>query len=128
MTLEERNQYALQVIYYQLKIASPIDSGNLMLNGIRLFKDFIGIGGEVATYARATNEKWESPRWHGKQNPNEKWIERTIELVQPLIKQIMEEPITQKDLENHLLFQEAYAGNKLDNRLKEIADKGAKIK
>lgn len=123
MTLEERKKYALEALYNQLKIASPIDTGNLMINGIRLFNDFIGIGGEVAPYAKYTNEKWK-----GKQNPNENWIQRAIETVMPLIKQIMQEPISQKDLEDHLLYQETYASDKLDNRLKTIADKGAKIK
>lgn len=38
----------------------------------------ISIGGEKAPYAVYTNEKWVSPKWHGKQNPNEHWIDQGV--------------------------------------------------
>ena len=35
-------------------------------------------GNEQAYYMPYTNEKWISPRWHGKQNPNEDWWDKAI--------------------------------------------------
>lgn len=39
---------------------------------------FIKIGGDLAPYAVYTNEKWVAPRWHGKVNPNEHWIDKAV--------------------------------------------------
>lgn len=35
----------------------------------------------IAPYAPFTNEPWLSPRWGGKQNPNEGWFGRFVEFV-----------------------------------------------
>ena len=35
-------------------------------------------GNQQAYYMPYTNEKWVSPRWHGKQNPNEDWFDKAI--------------------------------------------------
>lgn len=49
-------------------------SGGALRNSIRIENDKVIVGNDVAFYAVYTNEKWISPRWHGKQNPNENWI------------------------------------------------------
>lgn len=63
---------------------SPYRTGNLRLNAIRFemvdnTTCKIYIDDVIAPYVYYTNEKWESPRWNGKQNPNEGWVERAIE-------------------------------------------------
>ena len=39
----------------------------------------VTIGNENAPYAVYTNEPWIAPRWGGKPNPNEGWIDRAVE-------------------------------------------------
>lgn len=63
---------------------SPYKTGNLRLNAIRF--EMVGyntckiyIDDVIAPYVYYTNEKWVSPRWNGRQNPNEGWVERAIE-------------------------------------------------
>lgn len=68
----------------------PVDTGNLRDNGIQFAKtgenEFtISIGGSNAPYAVYTNEKWMSPRWRGKPNPNEHWIDNAVEDVVDMI-------------------------------------------
>lgn len=63
---------------------SPVDTGNLRNNGIRLVQTganeyTISIGGTYAPYAVYTNEVWIAPRWKGKPNPNEHWIDKGVE-------------------------------------------------
>lgn len=70
----------------QMRAVSPYDTGNLRDNGIRLTKTgvneyTISIGAPEAPYAVYTNEKWVSPRWHGRKNPNEKWIDNGVRSV-----------------------------------------------
>lgn len=38
----------------------------------------IVIGRPPATYAVYTNEEWIAPRWRGRHNPNEKWIDQGV--------------------------------------------------
>ena len=79
---------------------APKDTWNLALNSIRLVQEdgewYVLIGGEIAPYAEYTNEPWQ----HGK-NPNEGWIEATLESVLPTIKQIMSGAISQVDLDEY---------------------------
>ena len=69
-----------------IKRFSPIDSGNLRRNAIKL--DFISptkikitVDTTVAPYMPYTNEPWTSPKWNGKKNPNEHWWNDTVELL-----------------------------------------------
>jgi hypothetical protein len=52
--------------------------GNLLINGIDRTPTAVIIGNAYAPYALATNEKWTSPRWNGKQNPNEDWADNVV--------------------------------------------------
>ena len=66
--------------YNHLKNACPVDTGNMKYNAIRLTrvsenKIEVSIEASIAPYVVYTNEKWLSPRWKGKKNPNEKWID-----------------------------------------------------
>lgn len=59
---------------------TPIDTGNLRHNA-KMFRAVsaneieIGIDGSIAPYMVYTNEPWISPRWKGKENPNEGWFD-----------------------------------------------------
>jgi len=64
----------------------PIDTGNLRYNATNYDStgerscEFI-VDGNIAPYAVFTNEPWLSPRWGGKKNPNEGWVQGGVELV-----------------------------------------------
>ena len=57
---------------------SNYSKGNLLINGIDRTKSSVILGNAYAPYALATNEKWTSPRWNGKQNPNEGWADNVV--------------------------------------------------
>ena len=87
---------AYNVLVMALKSVCPYRMGNLERNGIRVKIDngtmCVVVGHETSKllgeYAVYTNEPWISPKWGGKQNPNQGWIERGIEKALPLIKQV----------------------------------------
>lgn len=66
-----------------LQSISPFDTGNLreQIKGLEIGENEyqISIGGPLAPYAVYTNEKWVSPRWKGRENPNEHWINMGVE-------------------------------------------------
>ena len=66
-----------------IKSVAPFDTGNLR-DTIEVFEVSkneyeIRIGGELAPYAVYTNETWVAPRWHGRKNPNEHWINLAVD-------------------------------------------------
>ena len=65
-------------IVERIRLVAPEDTGNLKYNGVRY--EFIDantckfyVDESIAPYMPFTNEKWISPRWNGKKNPNEGW-------------------------------------------------------
>lgn len=64
----------------------PYDTGNMhnqatSMTGRRTRTGYewnITIDSKIAPYVVYTNEPWISPRWHGRKNPNEKWIDRSV--------------------------------------------------
>lgn len=95
--MKSRQYQAAQYLHAALVAQCPKDTWNLALNGIRIVQDagkfYIVIGGESAPYAHFTNEKWDKGK-----NPNEGWIERTIEMCLPYIKEIMSGAITENEI------------------------------
>lgn len=88
-----------------LKAEAPYDTGNLAINSIRVIETepgeyHVAIGGELAPYAKYTQEAWT----RGK-NPNEGWINRGIEKTMPLIKRIMSGAITEDEAEDYMRKQ-----------------------
>lgn len=68
----------------ELKMRSPIDTGNLRYNSITMRmvspdEIRIYIDEAIAPYMPFTNEPWISPRWNGKKNPNEHWFDNAAE-------------------------------------------------
>ena len=94
--MNNRDIMAYNVLVMALKSVCPYRTGNLERNGIRVNIDngsmCVEIGHETSKllgeYAVYTNEPWISPKWGGKQNPNQGWIERGIEKALPLIRQV----------------------------------------
>lgn len=90
------NSVFLEAVEQYRKIA-PKDTGNLAYNSIKyrwvskngfvIYVDTGDIGKTkprvkgIAPYMPFTNEKWISPRWNGKTNPNENWWNEASEFV-----------------------------------------------
>lgn len=58
----------------------PYDTGNMALLATKVEKVSenevkIYVDSEIAPYVVYTNEPWTSPKWKGKQNPNEHWFD-----------------------------------------------------
>lgn len=85
------NLYVIAALgYLTMKRAAPYKSGNLRNHGIELVQTgineyTISIGAPNAPYAVYTNEVWVAPRWNGKKNPNEHWIDNAVEDVVDMI-------------------------------------------
>lgn len=94
MSSEEFEKLCLSFVEL-VKNSSPIDTGNLRHNAIRYefidkntFK--IYVDENIAPYMPFTNEPWLSPRWNGKQNPNEAWWQNKAvdAVIQAIIKEL----------------------------------------
>lgn len=64
----------------------PLKTGNLRYNSILLRTTGVNqyqiyINQDIAPYAPYTTEKWISPRWNGKKNPNEGWWDKFCEKI-----------------------------------------------
>lgn len=85
-----------------LRLSAPVDTGNLALNSINIvFKSptrvTIVIGAEVAPYALYTNEPWISPRWRGRTNPNEHWVQAACEAARPVMRALISGSISEEE-------------------------------
>lgn len=122
MTLQEKLEQATKYLQQALKINAPKDTGNLSLNAIRISQvspnEFrIIIGGEIAPYAVFTNEKWINRKGV---NPNQNWVERTLEQAKPFIAQIMSGAITLTEIEEALVGQRVELQAELDELAGEV--------
>lgn len=64
--------------------------GNLRYLSIRMervndeaYEIYVSV--DIAPYVYYTNEKWISPKWRGKKNPNEGWVEAAIDEILQMI-------------------------------------------
>ena len=82
MTKQEVVNAAISVVE-ELRSMVPRDTGNMAYNALRyeLQGDVLDITvkADIAPYVYFTNEPWVSPKWNGKQNPNEGWWQRFVE-------------------------------------------------
>lgn len=114
-----------ELLQFCLKANAPYDTGNLAINSIRIMYDtdgevFVAIGGEIAPYAVYTNEKWISPKWNGKKNPNEKWIERSIEEAIPIIEGYVKKSIPKTEVTKQKnLYKKAFE-KRQEERMKKL--------
>lgn len=79
---------------YAREKVPPNKTGNLRYNsllirpiGVDIVQ--IYINQDIAPYAPYTIEKWVSPKWNGKQNPNEGWWDRFCEVFMNELARIM---------------------------------------
>lgn len=134
-TLDERKWQAATLLTTVLVKNAPKDKWNLALNGIRIVQDdgeySVVIGGEVAPYAKYTNEDWdefEAPL-KGNKNPNEGWIQNSIKEAMPYIKRIFSANYSEADIKSVLdaynkdiKNQYADKNTDLEIKMKEIED------
>lgn len=82
MTKQEVVNAAISIVE-ELRSMVPRDTGNMAYNALRyeLQGDVLDITVDpaIAPYVYFTNEPWVSPKWNGKQNPNEGWWQRFVE-------------------------------------------------
>lgn len=81
-----------EVVYLRSK--TPYDTGNLRTHGVTLKRVAnnvweIYVDESAAPYMPYTNEPWISPKWNGKQNPNEGWWNRVCEEVMKRMARIL---------------------------------------
>lgn len=93
-TVSSQFELACEFLAAYLRLKAPIDTGNLTQFGVGVVykrPDLIQvvIGNELADYAIYTNEPWLSPRWRGRKNPNEGWIQRALAEALPTMKSIL---------------------------------------
>ena len=70
----------------RLRELAPYDTGNLAFDAIKISFPSpdvceIYVDESVAPYMPYTNEQWISPKWNGKQNPNEGWFEKAAQII-----------------------------------------------
>lgn len=72
---------SLQVPRRTGELASSIERDVTSEPGYEIYRLTIGgndEAGEKGYYMPYTNERWISPRWHGRKNPNEQWWQNAI--------------------------------------------------
>lgn len=93
------NEQMVQFLLREIRKITPVDTGNLRAStiakriGENTFEIYVNAGDDPyakyergrAPYVPFVNEPWISPKWNGKQNPNEGYwnngIERAIKLL-----------------------------------------------
>ena len=80
ITQEQAVEIAVSIVNQMRKEYVPRDTGNMAFNALQYDVQngilTIYIDENIAPYVPYTNEPWISPKWNGKQNPNEGWWER----------------------------------------------------
>ncbi len=132
VSLEQRLEIASCYLNQLLCLHAPKDSWNLTFNGIALRQVSpkhwqITIGGENAPYAVFTNEAWIGEHWKGKKNPNEGWVEKTIELGKRFIQSIMSGAVSLEELKTVDEEIDKKLNDKLNSNIEYIKEKLAKM-
>jgi len=125
MTFNEKLEQASKYLQQVLKVFAPKDTGNLSLNAIRVVqvepnKWQIIIGGEIAPYAVYTDAEWVAPRWAGKRNPNQGWVNRAIDSAKPVLISILSGAITLTEIDSAILEQKGILQSELDDLAEEV--------
>lgn len=128
MTFNDKLEQATKYLELMLKLHAPIDTGNLKTSGIRIAQvspnNFqIIIGGEIAPYAVYTNAEWIAERWAGKRNPNQGWVNKTIELAKPYLIQILSGAVTLTELDKQLMELQGVLQVQFDT-IADLVDRG----
>lgn len=77
MTRQKIIDAAIQTVEELRKDYVPRDTGNMAFNALRYKVEgnyvVVYIDTNISPYVPYTNEPWISPKWNGKQNPNQDW-------------------------------------------------------
>lgn len=83
MTRQDIINTAISVVEDMRADYVPRRTGNLAYNAlvydVQGDQFIVRVDPAIAPYMPYTNEPWLSPKWHGKQNPNEGWWQRFVE-------------------------------------------------
>lgn len=124
--MKSRQFLVMQYLQVVLQANAPKDTWNLSMNGIRIVQEngkfYIAIGGEPAPYAPITNEKW-----NGRTNPNEGWIQKSIDLALPYIKRIMSGAITENEIRDAISDVQLDIDRQRQAFIQEKLQEGARI-
>ena len=106
---------AQDVILSVLRVHCPLKTGGLS-KSINAENEqlVITIGDDDVQYAPFTNEPWVDERWHGKQNPNEGWIERALDIAVPIVDRLLQGSITEAEAREIVNSNNAIWQKKLD--------------
>lgn len=92
----EHINLAVESAVILLRRLAPNRTGNLADNAITLRRSgknkniwTIYVDEKIAPYMVYTNEKWISPKWHGKKNPNENWWSSAVMYIATYISQML---------------------------------------
>lgn len=114
------------IVLSVLKANCPIDTGNLS-KSINAHNEelYITIGDEDVDYAHYTNESWDNfaPPLKGHKNPNEGWIDRSLDIACPIIKQVLEGAITEEEAQEIVNQNNAIYQARLDKKAEEKLEK-----
>lgn len=116
------------IVLSVLKANCPIASGNLS-KSINAHNEelYITIGDEDVDYAHYTNESWDIVRpslaEKGYKNPNEGWIDRSLDIACPIIKQVLEGAITEEEAQEIVDQNNATYQARLDKKAEEKLEK-----
>lgn len=106
---------AQDVIMSVLRVNCPFDTGNLSKSiNAENERLVITIGDDAIQYAPFTNEPWVDEKWHGKQNPNEGWINRALEIALPIVDRLLQGSITEAEAREIVNSNSAIWQKKLD--------------
>lgn len=92
MTTREFQRFC-ESLFQGTKRITPIDTGNMRYNAVKIvYTDggnecHIYVDEAIAPYVFYTNEPWISPKWHGKKNPNEGWLDNGAQIIDERIRQ-----------------------------------------
>lgn len=94
MTKRQQVELAIKDAVSAARMLIPKDTGNLRFNSFKMRREdrntwVVYIDDEVAPYAVYVNEKWISPRWNGKENPNEGFWKKVFEFIAVRIKRLV---------------------------------------
>ena len=112
---ETTRDMVLDLIVMTLKANAPKKSGNLSLNAIIIENNTILIGGDIAPYAKKTEETNKSSRG---------WIKNTIASLQPTIEAIFRQELKDEDIQEMINKQETSVSQQFETMANEKEQRG----
>lgn len=110
--IKKKLEQAVINAYFRVYNAAPKDTKNLAVNALKMEETpdgyVIYIDEDIAPYMPYTNEPWISPRWGGKQNPNEFWFDNVAEEIVKSIATMLQGKMEKTTIVDKFAFKEGY--------------------